>query len=193
MTRIEQLDAIVAQFDLNTHPFYQEWAMGTLPMEKLRDYAGEYGRFVGTIAQGWDTIGETHYANEERDHERMWAAFQLAIGAGRPSNRPQTWTLVSAAIDCFSERAEAPGALYAFEAQQPITSQSKLDGLNKHYDVSEKGKEYFAVHAADFAEAELLRERILAMSEDEFLQTKTACAILCTSMWGALDGVYYTE
>ena len=33
--------------------------------------------------------------------------------------------------------------LYAFEAQQPNTSQSKLDGLKEHYNVGEKGEEYF--------------------------------------------------
>jgi pyrroloquinoline-quinone synthase len=192
MTRVEQLDAIVAQFDLNGHPFYQDWRMGTLPMEKLRDYANEYGRFVGTIADGWEALGEQHYADEEREHERFWASFQLAIASGRATGRPQTDTLVTAAKNLFADKAAAVGALYAFEAQQPHTSQSKLDGLNEHYKVSEEGKHYFEVHAADFAEAELLRQYVAKLSDEEFAQTKTACAVLCSSMWGALDGVYYT-
>ena len=30
-SRIEELDVIVRQFDLNEHPFYTEWRAGTLP------------------------------------------------------------------------------------------------------------------------------------------------------------------
>ncbi|HVL37778.1 MAG TPA: iron-containing redox enzyme family protein [Fimbriimonadaceae bacterium] len=190
MDRIAQLDALIAQFDLNSHPFYQDWRMGTLPIEKLRDYAAEYGRFVGTIAQGWDTVGEQGFAEEERVHERLWAQFQLAISSGAASSRPQTETLVTSARNLFSTAPEAVGALYAFEAQQPHTSQSKLDGLNEHYQVSDAGKEYFAVHASDFAEAERLRHYVAEMSDDEFRKTKAACAVIAAAMWSALDGVY---
>jgi pyrroloquinoline-quinone synthase len=193
MDRIAQLDAIVAQFDLNGHPFYQDWRMGTLPMEKLRAYAAEYARFVDTIDEGWTTIGETYYAQEEVEHELLWADFQRELGAeGRQANT-STETLVVAARNLMADPASAYGALYAFEAQQPKTSQSKLDGLNEHYSLTEQGKEYFRVHAGDVAEAELLRKRIVELSDDDFAKTKTACAIVCAAMWGALDGVYFTS
>lgn len=191
MDRIQQLDALVAQFDLNTHPFYQAWRMGELPTEKLIDYAGEYGRFVATIAEGWEALGETHYAHEERDHEVLWDDFKAAIGSEKLSNRPETEVLVTAARELFRERATAAGALFAFEAQQPNTSQSKLAGLNEHYTVSDKGKEYFRVHAGDFAEVEDLKKTIAAMSDEEFARTRAACAVVCAAMWTALDGVYY--
>lgn len=191
MDRISQLDAIVAQFDLNTHPFYQDWRMGTLPVEKLRDYAGEYARFVDTIDEGWDRIGERFYAEEEREHERLWAQFQLTLGSLSASNRPSTETLVAAARNNFQSEPEAVGALYAFEAQQPHTSQSKLDGLREHYSVGAKGEEYFKVHASDFAEAELLRSYANKMTDEEFARAKTACAVVCAAMFGALDGIYY--
>lgn len=192
-TRVQELDAIVDQFDLNRHPFYQDWRMGTLPVEKLRDYASEYGRFVGTIADGWETLGQTHYAEEEREHERLWAAFQLGIGAERLSKRAQTDTLVNAAKNTFSAKSTAVGALYAFEAQQPHTSQVKLDGLKEHYAVSEAGQEYFKVHANDMAERDLLRQMAAEMTDSEFAQTKAACAVVGAAMWSALDGVYYAE
>ena len=41
-SRIDELDAIVRQFDLNEHPFYVEWRAGTLPIERLADYADEW-------------------------------------------------------------------------------------------------------------------------------------------------------
>jgi pyrroloquinoline-quinone synthase len=190
MDRISQLDAIIGQFDLNGHPFYQEWRMGTLPLEKLRDYAGEYGQFVGTIASGWDTLGEAHYAEEERVHEKLWDDFKAAIGCEYVSNHHHTDTLVTAAKNLYSTRPEAIGALYAFEAQQPNTTQSKLDGLNEHYNVSEKGKEYFVVHASDFCEVELLKKYVTEMSDADFIRCKNACALLCSAMWGGLDGIY---
>lgn len=167
--------------------------MGTLPVEKLRDYAGEYGKFVATIAEGWETLGQDHYAEEERDHERLWAGFRLEIGGDRLSNRPATDTLVHAANNAFSQKATALGALYAFEAQQPHTSQVKLDGLREHYSVGEAGQEYFKVHANDLAERDLLRKMAGSMTEAEFAQTKAACAVLGAAMWSALDGVYYAE
>ena len=124
ITRVDQLDAIIAQVDLNNHPFYQDWRMGTLPVDKLRAYAADYGRFVDTIDEGWDRIGETNFAAEERTHEAMWARFQLDIAAGAATGRPQTETLVTAARNAFALEPEAVGALYSFEAQQPRTSRS---------------------------------------------------------------------
>jgi len=191
MSRIQELEAIVAQFDLNLHPFYQDWRAGTLPTAKLVDYSGEYGQFVGTIAAGWDTIGETHYAEEEREHEVLWDDFRDAVGFQSLTLRPQTDTMVVAARNLFSKQPEAIGALFAFESQQPYTAQSKLDGLNEHYSLSEAGKKYFVVHASDFAEVEDLKGHIANLSDDEFARTKTACAILSAAMWGGLDGVYY--
>ena len=193
MTRVEQLDAIVAQFDLNTHPFYQAWRMGTLPTDKLETYAAEYGDFVATIAEGWDTIGETHYANEEREHEILWSHFKEGLGVNGAGTLPTTNVLATAARGLFEAPATAVGALYAFEAQQPNTSQSKLDGLNEHYSLSDKAKEYFVVHASDFNEAEDLRGYVNRQSDEEFAQTKAACAVVCAAMWSALDGVYYAR
>ena len=193
MDRIAQLDSIIELFDLNKHPFYQEWRMGTLPASKLQSYAVEYQAFVATIADGWDTVGEPRYGEEERFHELLWTRFKTELGAHGTPALKSTETLVTAAKNLFAQPVEALGALYAFEAQQPNTSRSKLDGLLEHYTISEEGREYFKVHADDFAEAELIRERVKALSNEEFDQTKTACAIVCSAMWGALDGIYYAR
>src|ERR1044072_9172434 len=125
MTRVEQLDAIVKQFELNGHPFYQEWKMGTLPAWMLADYADQYAYFVGTIAKGCETLGESFYADEEREHEELWADFKAALDARDAGVQPSTDTLVTAANNLFSSKPEALGALYAFEAQQPYTSKAK--------------------------------------------------------------------
>jgi pyrroloquinoline quinone (PQQ) biosynthesis protein C len=194
MSRKVEIAAIIAQFDLNTHPFYQAWVMGTLPKEKLQDYAGEYARFVGTIASGWDTIGETKYVEEEREHEVLWADFRYELGVTPESRRPQTDVLVNAATNFFGADApEAVGALYAFEAQQPMTARSKFDGLNEHYPMSDKAKEYFRIHADDILEAQLLEKHMEEMSDADFARAKGACTVICAAMWSALDGIYYAE
>lgn len=190
MDRTAQLDAIVAEYDLNKHPFYQDWRIGTLPTAKLADYAGEYGQFVGTIAEGWETTGHPHYAEEEREHEVMWGDFKQELKVDGLSNRSETETLVGAAHRLFATKPEAIGALYSFEAQQPHTSRSKLDGLNEHYALSDTAKKYFVIHADDVAEAEELRRCAAELSDEEFERSKAACRELCQAMWKALDGVY---
>ncbi len=193
-TRIAELDAIIQRHDLNQHAFYQDWRSGTLPMEKLADYAGEYGRFVATIDRGWDTLGFGNYAQEEREHVVMWGDFKKELDNPAGGNHPQTDVLVHTASKLFGTKAEAVGALYAFEAQQPYTAQSKLEGLKEHYpQFSEVGREYFRVHASDFNEIEDLRKVVEAMSEEEFQRAKSACEMVCTAMWGALDGIYFGQ
>lgn len=192
LDRIEQLDAIVSQFDLNTHPFYNDWRMGTLPVERLSLYAREYGAFVATVADGWETVNEKGYAAEERYHEELWQDFRAELNSGCESSLGETAVLVNAAKLNFAGASTAAGALYAFEAQQPKTTQTKLDGLMEHYPMSEKGREYFRVHADDFAEAENLRGKIREMSDAEFARTKSACTVVCSALWAALDGVYYS-
>ena len=39
----QQFDAIVAEWDLNKHPFYESWRAGTLPVDTLRRYAETKG------------------------------------------------------------------------------------------------------------------------------------------------------
>ncbi len=189
-SRTEELDEIVSRHDLNKHPFYTDWRSGCLPTEKLADYAAEYRHFIGTIADGWETLGENRYADEERIHEGLWADFAFAVSAENRPTKPQTNALRAAASEAFRTKAEACGALYAFEVQQPNTAQTKLEGLNAHYDVCERGKEYFRVHANDFQEVEDLKTHIGELSDQEFAKAKTSCAVLCAAMWSALDGIY---
>lgn len=165
--------------------------MGTLPVSKLQVYANDYASFVDTIDEGWDRIGQDFYAQEEREHEVLWETFRKEIGSVPNDVLPGTQTLTVAARNAFLSQPEAIGALYAFEAQQPHTSASKLEGLDRHYEIPAAGKEYFVVHANDVAEVELLRSMLDGLSEAEFARAKNACAVVCSAMWGALDGIYY--
>ena len=73
-SRIDELDAIVRRFDLNDHPFYTEWRAGTLPVERLAEYADEWAPFIGAVDAGWERIGYPDYAASTWNLRRfMWA------------------------------------------------------------------------------------------------------------------------
>ncbi len=193
-SRIAELDAIVRQFDLNQHPFYTEWRAGTLPIERLAEYADEWAPFISAVNKGWDRIGYPAYAAEEREHDQLWSRFRAALGATGQMSRPQSKTLVAVGEHAFESGPEALGALYSFEVQQPETASSKLDGLREHYagTVDADAQQYFVEHAVETDEPAMLAQLIEGLSDGEFARARTACAIFSAAAWGALDGVYYT-
>jgi pyrroloquinoline-quinone synthase len=193
-SRIAELDAIVRQFDLNQHPFYTEWRAGTLPIDRLAEYADEWAPFISAVDKGWDRIGYPAYAAEEREHDQLWSRFRAALGASGQMSRPQSKTLVAVGEHAFALVPEALGALYSFEVQQPETASSKLDGLRAHYagTVDADAQQYFVEHAVETDEPAMLAQLIEGLSDGEFARARTACAIFSAAAWGALDGVYYT-
>lgn len=193
MSRIEELREIIARYDLNEHPFYREWKMGMLPIEKLQRYANDYSHFIATIPAGWETIGENAIADEERVHHKLWGEFERGVGSTATDVLPQAKNLRDASATLLSLAPEALGALYAFEYQQPRTATSKFEGLRENYSVGEEAQEYFRVHMDDWTEPALLEERIESLNDEEFARAKSACAVIASSMWLALDGIYYAN
>ena len=185
-----RLDSILEKWDLLKHPFYRAWSAGDLPVEKLRIYAEEYGAFVRTVPDGWQTVGDEVTAAEEHEHARLWDAFASCLGTyvGAPK-LDETSELVQAANEAFSKPETALGGLYAFEAQQPTTARSKLDGLRLHYEVPAAGETYFELHADDDHEAEELLEGILALSPEDQSRAVAACESIASALWRGLDGV----
>ena len=193
--RIDELNDIVRQFDLNEHPFYTEWRAGTLPIERLAEYADEWAPFIGAVDAGWDRIGFPEYAAEEREHDALWSRFRTALDATGEMHRPQSRTLLAVGENAFASVPEALGALYSFEVQQPATASSKLAGLREHYagSVDADAQQYFVEHAVETDEPAMLAGLIDGLSDGEFARAKTACALFSAAAWGALDGVYYTD
>ena len=105
--RIDELDAIVRQFDLNEHPFYVEWRAGTLPIERLAEYAAEWAPFISAIDQGWDRIGYPDYAAEEREHDELWTRFRAALGV--VSRTAATVENSKPKLSCSTNATRSPG------------------------------------------------------------------------------------
>ncbi len=186
------LDADVDQFNLQKHPFYKAWGDGTLPVPALTAYAHDWGGFVRIIDKGWETLGQEVYAQEEREHAMLWEGFAQSLGTTslHDPTLPALRDLRKNALHLFTTSpAAAAGALYAFEAQQPGTSTSKLEGLRLHYAHLGAADQYFEVHAGDYAEAQFLREYISKMSEKDQAICKEACKATCKAFWPALSAL----
>jgi len=192
-TPTARCDALIAKRDLLAHPFYQAWSAGTLPMAALRDYAGEYGAFIATIADGWQTAGHDAIAAIEVGHARVWSetfAKTLGTDVGTPVVS-EVAALVAASTELFADRATALGALYAFEAQQPATARSKRAGLVAHYpELPRTAGLYFAIHEDDDEEPAMLAADMDALSPADAERAVVACDRMTQALWDALSGVY---
>jgi len=190
---VRRCDEIVATHDLLDHPFYQAWSNGTLPVDALTSYAAEYGAFIGTIGDGWKTLGRDDIAKHEAAHARIWQdSFAGALGTsvGDPGIK-EVDRLVNVARTLFKTPAAAVGALYAFESQQPRTAASKLKGLRDHYQaLPESCGRYFELHSADYDEVTCLRESMAVMNEGDQAEALAACDAMSRMLFDALTGIY---
>lgn len=191
MTTQQQLDATLKEWDLLKHPFYQAWSAGELPLDALKVYAAEYGAFINLLEKGWETLNDLETAEEEKEHAVIWEEFALALGTKIGSPKiTQTAALVNTANELFASPAKALGAMYAFEAQQPATAQSKLDGLKTHYKLPAEVEPYFEVHARNWHESEKILASVEKLSSEEQKQAVEACEKMAIALWDTLTGIH---
>ncbi len=187
----QKLDAVLEKWNLLQHPFYQAWSAGALPVEALQVYAREYGDFIATLPRAWETLNDAATADEEREHAELWTGFTAALGGfTAAASLPQTVNLVRASDALFAARASALGALYAFEAQQPATAQSKLDGLKTHYKLPRGVEPYFEAHSANWHESEKILRQLESLPANEQVRALAACEQMAQSLWDALTGIH---
>lgn len=186
-----RLDAALEPFDLLKHPFYQAWSAGTLPAAALSTYAREYGNFIDAVPQGWETLENAEHAHEEREHAELWRRFARSLRTCVDVPRlAEVEALVGESKRAFSHEVGAIGALFAFEAQQPKTARSKLDGLVEHYaELSGLDRTYFEVHADDDYERAILIERAEKLDASAQDEAVAYCQRTAQALWRALDGV----
>ncbi|MGB7873057.1 MAG: iron-containing redox enzyme family protein [Anaerolineales bacterium] len=191
MTTKHRLDSILEKWDLLKHPFYQAWSAGTLPVDALKVYASEYGTFINTLADGWTTLEDAETAHEEKEHADLWEQFATALEAevGIPTIT-QTTNLIDTANKLFASPVSTLGAMYAFEAQQPATAKSKLDGLRTHYSLPVEVEPYFEVHSANWHESEKILESIGKLSLEEQTRVEEACEKMAEALWDTLTGIH---
>lgn len=191
MRIIEQIDALGREWDVRSHPFYADWAVGALTPADLTRYAAEYRWGVLAQAALAGVVAGPEHAREEREHVGLWERFAQACGA-RPGPPGPATADCALAWCAGADRLERLAVLYALESAQPEVARTKLAALVAYYGF-ERGPttEYFVVHAArDVAHAAELRAAICreAGPRDGARMVARARAALRGS-WLLVDGV----
>ena len=211
-----RIDEIIGERSLLKHPFYQAWTEGTLPLESLRDYAGQYYHFelaYPTFLSGLhyrcvdqrirqlllDNLWDEEHGPE--NHVELWLRFCDALGLDREQVRAEhpatdTVALVNTykALTSSAPLAAGAAALYAYEVQVPEVAKAKLDGLRQLYDMDDqRALSFFQVHQTlDIEHSDAEREMVVALASTDVEKDAAVQAVdeATSSLWSFLDGVY---
>lgn len=211
---LDSIDRQIAAKHLLTHPFYLAWTRGELSKEALTDYAKQYYHHVAAFPTYLSAVHTrcedqptrkqvlSNLIDEEAgnpNHPELWLQFAESMGASREDVRatekqPETKALIDTfrSVCSNGQTAEGLGALYAYESQIPTVSESKIDGLKKHYGLTDPASyEYFSVHVeADrehaAAEREMLEQHV---TNDNAPAVKASVEQVLNALWDLLSGV----
>jgi len=178
------IDELLRERHLLKHPFYVAWSNGELPLETLRDYAGQYYRFEAAfpkfVAAAYSRLDESsdrqvllqNLIDEEGrppTHPELWLDFARGIGLSRratKSARPLGATReLLACYERLTRRGpeEAVSALYAYESIFPEIAAEKSRGLRAHYGIRDRSThEFFRVHTEADVEHSRAERRVLS-------------------------------
>lgn len=81
----ERIEGARQRWNVLRHPFYERWTAGTLTLEELARYSGQYRHAVEAIAFVSETAAAgrsdlAEHAVEEREHVELWDRFVRATG-----------------------------------------------------------------------------------------------------------------
>lgn len=211
---LDSIDQQIAAKHLLTHPFYLAWTRGELSFAALADYARQYYHHVAAFPTYLSAVHArcddlktrrqllSNLTDEEAgdpNHPALWLQFAAALGSSNEEVRAsEKQSETTALIETFrtvcgkGTTAEGLAALYAYESQIPAVSESKIEGLVKHYGFSDpKEYQYFSVHAeADrehaAAERVMLEEHVHDGNESA---VKIAVDRVLDALWEMLSGV----
>ena len=209
---VARLQSLLAPLHLLKHPFYQDWTMGRLSREDLRDYARQYFHHVDAFPR---YVSATHsqcadlrarqvllenLMDEERGpdhHPELWLRFAEGLGATRESvaeaalsaeTRDLVETFFALARQGFPEGL---GALFAYEQQVPEVAGAKIDGLRRHYSIEdERTLKFFKVHLeADVYHSRAVAELMESLTDDAKARALAAAERAAHALWRFMDGV----
>jgi pyrroloquinoline-quinone synthase len=209
------IDAKVAARAMLSHPFYQAWTDGTLPLDTLRQYARQYFHHVEAFPRAVSAVHSAcpdregrrmlaeNLAEEEgveagkQDHASLWMMFACGLGENEAAVREQGLNVeTQALIDTFrrlsrKSYASGLGALYAYESQFPRVAAAKIDGLIERYGIADEPTlRFFKVHeSADVEHSRVCRELLDRLSDDERIEAVEAGEELAGALWNFLSGV----
>jgi pyrroloquinoline-quinone synthase len=218
---IKTIDNEISKRSLLNHRFYTLWREGKLTLNHLRGYSKEYFQLVKTVPEFVHNIyinlenhGSMHHylksiketQIEESDHIKPWIKFALSLGIEkRELVEYDGKNEVNMAIENLkklsrSSLLEGASTMYSFEKELPQISKTKIEGLQKFYDISKNDAiKYFKIHEiVDIEHAELWKKIILDSEINKIIDKNSTELILrasvnsLTAQNQILDSVYDT-
>ncbi len=209
------IDEKVAGRAMLSHPFYQAWTEGRLPIDSLRAYARQYFHHVEAFPRAVSAVHSAcpdrdgrrmlaeNLAEEEgveagkQDHATLWLMFACGLGESEEAVRAQSLNAeTQALIDTFrrlsrKSYASGLGALYAYESQFPAVASAKIEGLIDRYGIGdEETLRFFRVHeSADVEHSSVCRGLLDQLPEAERAEAVAAGEELAAALWNFLSGV----
>ena len=213
-TYLEEIDNDIAAKHLLKHPFYLAWTRGELTTEALADYARQYFHHVAAFPtylsavhakcedQGTRKQLLNNLIDEEAgspNHPELWLNFAEGLGVSKDEARnttkePETKNLIDTFRSVCRDGSTAEGlaALYAYESQIPAISESKIEGLKKHYGFADpKHYEYFSLHIQADREHSAAEQRLLGgyAANQNFESVRASVNRVLDALWEMLSGV----
>ena len=209
------IDSKVSERAMLSHPFYQAWTEGRLPLATLADYSRQYFHHVEAFPRAVSAVHSAcpdrdgrrmlaeNLAEEEgleagkQDHATLWLLFAAGLGADEAAVRAQDLNPeTQALIDTFRKLshqsyAAGLGALYAYETQFPGVASAKIEGLIDRYGISDEATlRFFRVHErADVEHSAVCRELLDRLPEADKAEAVAAGEELAGALWNFLSGV----
>lgn len=157
---IQRIDEMIEERSLLKHQFYQMWSAGELTRDALAGYSKEYFQLVKAIPTFMDTVIShapaesselTVNRQEELEHIEPWKRFASHLGVhdlDQYEGLSKTKQAVQDLSLLMDDYVGGSCAMYALEKEIPAISITKLDGLDKFYNITDSdATAYFRLHA----------------------------------------------
>lgn len=206
---IYRIDQEVDKKSLLKHSFYKMWSNGDLSIDHLQGYSLEYFQLVKVVPELVNNIllkmGESKLSSiveeskkEEESHVEPWIRFAGSLGVKKNDLLnyvcdENTKKAVSSLLDLTRNSLdEAICAMYAYEMDLPNISKSKIEGLNKFYNLSSSdSRNYFEIHQeADIRHAAIWRNMIRKIPDNKYESCIDSAVKSLNAQNLLLDAVY---
>jgi pyrroloquinoline-quinone synthase len=198
---IEKIDSEIQKHHLLNHSFYKAWNEGALEQETIKEYAAEYfqhvscfPRYLSAIHSNCDDIKVRQLLLENlvdedkgnENHPELWMRFAEGMGNTREEVKnkiamKETRDLVETFMGLSKSEKYHIGlaALYCYESMQPEISETKKDGLQKFYNITDENTlKFFTVHMhADKWHRAVVRKMIIELSNTKEKRTEILEAV----------------
>lgn len=213
-TPLEAIDRQISAKHLLTHPFYLAWTRGELSKAALADYAQQYYHHVAAFPTYLSAVHAhcddqstrkellRNLIDEEAgapNHPELWLKFAEGLGLSRDQvqeseQRAETAKLIETFRSVCRDGSTAEGlaALYSYESQIPAVCESKIDGLKKHYGITDpEHYRYFSVHIGADKEHAAAERAMLAsqVNQDNADGVCKSAQRVLDALWEMLSGV----